>query len=307
MARARLDLRHLETLLALIESGSFSEAGARVGLAQSSVSQHLKRLEEGLGVPLVLRGQRGCKPTQAALQLLPYAKSLLRLEERVVQAAGQCVPQLGACSNIGIYLLPPLLRAFQAQGGRPPELFIASNPEIVSRLEQAEVDAALLEWWDARDGFCWQLWRDEPFVVIVGPHHPLNGVKTISRADLARLSLIGGEEGTGTGRLLRSYFADGEMPGISMRLGSTEAVKRAVEAGLGVSLVLACAVEQEVRDGRLWALSLHDAPLRKSLCLVWREGLPSDDPLLLHLIAAASAHAAGKSAAFPLGKRRQMS
>lgn len=291
MARARLDLRHLETLLALIESGSFSEAGARVGLAQSSVSQHLKRLEELLGVALVLRGQRGCKPTQAALQLLPYAKSLLRLEERVVQDSGQCVPQLGACSNIGIYLLPDLLRAFQEQGGRPPKLVIASNPEIVSRLEQAEVDAALLEWWDAREGFRWQPWREEAFVVIVGPYHPLRGVAAISRAELARMSLIGGEEGTGTGRLLRSYFAEGEMPNISMRLGSTEAVKRAVEAGLGVSLVLACAVEREVREGRLWAVALGDMPLQKSLCLVWREGLASDDPLLRHLIAAAARNA----------------
>ncbi len=104
------------------------------------------------------------------------------------------------------------------------------------------------------------------------------------------MPLIGGEEGTGTGRVLRNYFAEGDMPTISMRLGSTEAVKRAVEAGLGVSLVLDCAVEQEVREGRLWAISLRDAPLQKSLCLVWREDLPNDEPLLLHLIAAAAAH-----------------
>ncbi len=289
VGRARLDLGHLETLLALVESGSFSEAGARVSLAQSTVSQHLKRLEEALGVDLIIRSQRGCKPTQAALQLLPYAKSLLRLEERVVQRVGEAAPQLGACSNIGIYLLPALLRAFQAQGGTPPKLTIGSNPEIADRLDRAEVDAALLEWWDERDGFCWRSWRTEALVVIVAPDHPLGALSAISRAELARLSLVGGEEGTGTGRLLRDYFANGEMPSVAMRLGSTEAVKRAVEAGLGVSLVLACAVEKEAREGRLRAIALADAPLQKSLRLVWREGMPSSDPLLLHLIAAEAA------------------
>ena len=75
MSRERLDLGHLETLLALVESGNFGKAAARIGLAQSTVSQHLRQLEQTLGTPLIVRARRGCKPTAAALQLLPYAKS----------------------------------------------------------------------------------------------------------------------------------------------------------------------------------------------------------------------------------------
>ena len=116
MSRARLNIDHLATLLALVESGSFSAAGARIGLAQPTVSQHLKLLEQALGSPLIVRGQRGCKPTPAALRLLPYARSLLRLEERVVEAAHARAPCLGACSNIGIYMLPGLLRDVPATG-----------------------------------------------------------------------------------------------------------------------------------------------------------------------------------------------
>ncbi len=70
-----------------------------------------------------------------------------------------------------------------------------------------------------------------------------------------------------------------------MRLGSTEAVKRAVEAGLGASLVLACTVKQEVLDGRLCALSLRDRPLNKSLRLVWRGDLSLKEPLIGYLAA----------------------
>jgi len=286
MRRERLDLAQLDTLLMLVECGTFSKAGVCLGLAQSTVSQHLRRLEEAVGAPLLVRGQRGCKPTAAALQLLPYAKSLLRLEQRMVDAAGARLLRLGACSNIGIYVLPRLLREFQQTGGKPPELIIGSNPQTVRHLENAEVDAALLEWWDERDGFSWRPWYTEPLVVIVAPGHPLSSTTAISAPELSRLMLIGGEDGTGTGRLLRNYLANGDMPNVSTRLGSTEAVKRVVEAGLGVSLVLACAVEQEVRDGRLCAIPLRDQPLQKSLRLVWRNDFPQNDPLINYLVNA---------------------
>lgn len=82
------------------------------------------------------------------------------------------------------------------------------------------------------------------------PGHPLSGTTSISRKEFARLTLIGVEEAIGTGRLLRDYFAGMAMPDISMRVGSIEAVKRAVESGPGVSPVLACADEQAVRGGR---------------------------------------------------------
>jgi DNA-binding transcriptional LysR family regulator len=97
--------------------------------------------------------------------------------------------------------------------------------------------------------------------------------------------MIGGEEGTGTGRILQEYFAGTSIPNVTMRLGSTEAVKRAVEAGLGVSIVLACSIEQEIREGRLYALPLRGRPLTKSLRLVWRNDLSAIEPLIEYLTA----------------------
>lgn len=283
MTQGHLNIDHLATLLALVECGNFAAAGARIGLAQPTVSQHLKQLEQALRTPLIVRGQRGCRPTAAAQRLLPYARSLLRLEQRVVEAARSHAPRLGACSNIGIYLLPALLREFERQGGEPPPLTIGPNPAVVESLERAEIDAALLEWWDEREGFHWRPWRTEPFVVIVSPTHPLSRARSISRKELGQLPLIGGEEGTGTGRILRNYFAGGTLPNVVMRLGSTEAVKRAVEVGLGVSLVLACSIEREIQEGRLQALRLRGRPLEKSLRLVWRNDLSTADQLIGYL------------------------
>jgi DNA-binding transcriptional LysR family regulator len=288
MPRPRLSLDDLATFMTIVDCGGFGAAAARLGLAQSTVSQQGKRLEEALGTPLLLRSQRGARPTEAALRVLPYAKSLLHIEERAMSAVAGHDARLGACSNIGVYLLPALLRAYRDRGGGAPQLYVAANPDVVRRLARRESDAAVLEWWDERDGFAWRTWRREPLVVIAAPSHPLGGSTSISRSELAKIALIGGEEGTGTGRLLRAYFDGLPMPAVTMQLGSTEAVKRAVEAGLGVSLVLACSVAEEVRSGRLHALALRDGPLEKTLRLVWRSDLAMDEPLLSYLAAAAA-------------------
>ncbi len=283
MGRDCLNLDQLATLIALIENGSFSAAAAELGLAQSTVSQHLKRLEKVLGTTLIRRDQRGCRPTEAALRLLPYARSLLRLDDRAVESVQHCRSRLGACSNIGVYLLPDLLRHYQTSGGIAPNVAIASNPDIVAQLVRTEVDMALLEWWDGRAGFQWQPWLTEDLVVIVPPNHPLSRRPSISRAELATLPLIGGEQGTGTGRLLRACFSGQKMPDVVMQLGSTEAVKRAVEAELGVSIVLSCTASKEVQEGRLCALQIEGEPLQKSLQLVWRDDMPASEPFLAYL------------------------
>ena len=93
---------------------------------------------------------------------------------------------------------------------------------------------------------------------------------------LAGLDLIGGESGSGTGRLLKTYLQDfQQMPKVTMQLGSTEAVKQAVRAGLGISLVFSSAVADEVRHGSLCAIPIEDNALRKSIQLVWRQQSPT--------------------------------
>jgi DNA-binding transcriptional LysR family regulator len=101
----------------------------------------------------------------------------------------------------------------------------------------------------------------------------------LPRAMLQGVPLLGGEPGTGTGRILARYF--GAPPGdlqIGMRLGSTEAVKQWVKAGLGVSLVLAGTVAEECREGTLVAIPLEGEPPNKELYVIWRKSLAADSP-----------------------------
>ncbi|MCL5975333.1 MAG: LysR family transcriptional regulator [Gammaproteobacteria bacterium] len=274
-----LNLIWLKSLISVIEQQSFQAAANALGIAQPTITQHIQKLEEMLSVPLIQRGRTGCQPTEAALRLLPYAESMLRLHDRALAVVQKPNVKVGASSNIGIYLLQPYLQNYfshQPTASKNLDVTIETNPAIVEKLENAEIDIALTEWWSPKAGFESLEWKTESLVMIVPVGHPLATLETISKSMLAGLELIGGESGSGTGRLLKQYLQGfKQMPTITMQLGSTEAVKQAVRAGLGISLVFAAAVLDEVKHGSLCAIPLEGDALKKSIQLVWRK-----DPII---------------------------
>jgi DNA-binding transcriptional LysR family regulator len=273
-----LNLQFVETFLAVVRTGSFRRAGETLGYAQPTVSQHIRKLERALNVPLIVRRPNGCAPT---------AESALSGRRLAV----------GASSNVGIYLLQPHLRAFQ-QSVSPDtavELVLGTNPQIAAKLAAAEVDVAVMEWWSDVAGWRAQRWRREPLVVIVPPGHPWARLAGLPVGHLRGAPMIGGEPGTGTGRILRGALGPlGRELRVVCELGSTEAVKQAVKAGRGVSIVFANAVVDEVKARSLVALELDGIDLAKDLYVAHRDNLPASAPARrfagLLLDAAASAH-----------------
>lgn len=246
-------------------------------MSQAAVSQHVARLERALGAPLLVRRPGGCVPTPEGRALIPHAESLLRVNRRAFEAIGRERIAVGASSNIGIYLLPPHLNAFlRGLPDRPcVDVVIRSNPAIAGKLEAGEIDVAAMEWWDNRAGYVARPWRRERLVAIVAPEHPWAGLPFVSKAMLHDAVILGGEPGTGTGRVLARYLGESAPPlRVSIRLDSTEAVKRWVAAGLGVSIVLAGTVADECREGMLRAVPLEGEPPTKELYVIWRDSLP---------------------------------
>jgi DNA-binding transcriptional LysR family regulator len=276
-----IDLDQVRSFVAVIEAGSFRDAAQRLGLAQPTVSQHVQKLEATLDHLLIERNRARATTTAAGLRFLPFARTLLRLAERARAALDHGSLAIGASSNIGVYLLQPLVRAFtSAQPSVGPiDIRIGTNPETARRLEDAEVDIALMEWWDDRPGFEATVWRREKLVVIVPPEHPWAARKSVAKAMLLREPMIGGEPGTGTARLLQQTFGvDAGILKIGLQLGSTEAVKQAVRAGLGISVTLDSAVRDEVRAGKLRALRVVETPLAKPLFSIFPAGLSITSP-----------------------------
>lgn len=276
-----MNLDQVATFLAVVRARNFRAAARVLGLSQAAVSQHIRKLEQSLGVPLLARHARGCAPTPEGAEFIPYAESLLRLNARALAALRGRRIAVGASSNIGIYLLQPYLKSYleETGGSHPVDICIHPNPVIADKLDAGEIDVAAMEWWDERPGSVARPWRREELVVIVPRDHPWATRSHISRAMLEDAPILGGEPGTGTGRLLARYFGDAARElSITMRLGSTEAVKQAVKAGLGVSLVLAGTVAEECRTGTLAAVPLEGERPSKDLYIVCRESLPRESP-----------------------------
>lgn len=267
-----LDLALVEALVAVAETGGFRAAARRLGVSQPLVSQRVQRLGARFGTVLIRRARARSVPTEAGALLLPHARRALETARRVEVALAPRPLVVGAASNPGIYLLPRLLEP-------GIELRLGSNPETLARLEAGEVDLAVTEWWDGRPGYQAIAWREERMIGIVLPGHRFARRRAAPLARFLDEPLIGGEPGTGTGRMLAEAL--GTRPAavrVVRQMGSTEGVKRAVAAGLGVSIVLACAVRDELAAGTLAAMILSGGRLIRRLYGVVARDVPAHAP-----------------------------
>jgi DNA-binding transcriptional LysR family regulator len=287
-----MNLDQVASYLSVIRTGSFHAAARERGLSQASVSQHVRALEEQQRTTLVVRNRAGCRPVPGTQEFVHYAGLLLDLAERTSRVLSRRRVQVGAASNIGTYLIQPAFRRFvEMNDGMDAELVIGPNGQIADRLEAGGLDVALMEWWDDRPGFRSIHWSDEELVVIVGPGHPWRNRDSVHPSELADQPILGGEPQTGTGTLLRQQLgAVSDTLRVTMNLGSTEAVKRAVRGGLGISLVLAGSIQDELPTGHLHALRLAPTAPRKPLWAIVRQDLPPTSPVwpLINLLASST-------------------
>lgn len=276
-----MNMNQVAAYVAVLDTGGFRAAAARLGVTQGAVSQHIRRLEAELGTSLVERAASRCVPTPASAAFERYARTLLELTDRAARLFSDPELVVGSASNIGTYLLQPAIKSIgHAHAGRYRiRQRMGTNREVLEELSAGVVDVALTEWWDRRPGFEATPWRDEPLLVIVGPDHPWADRTGVSVDELAGETLLGGEPASGTGTLLhRTLGTDAARLPAAVNLGSTAAVMAAVQAGLGVSLVLAAAADAEVAAGRLHTLALNGPPLRKTLWVSHRRALVAADP-----------------------------
>lgn len=274
-----LNLAHARTFLAVLDESGFRAAARRLRLSPSTIVAHVRQLEAELAAQLLTRGADAVAPTPQGAAFAPLARALVDTAGRAREVIATAPLRIAAATNVGTYLLQSMLASFQAADSCRVELWIGRNPEAGERLTSGRADLALMEWWDGRAGFAATTWRREPIVVIVSPGHPWATRREIAARELAGAPILGGEAGTGTGVLLREALGPlaGQLTTIG-GFGSTEAVKRAVRAGRGISLVIASSVADEVETGHLVALRVIDADLAKDMKLILPEGTPDEAP-----------------------------
>jgi DNA-binding transcriptional LysR family regulator len=250
-------------------------AARRLGLSPSTVLEHIRRLESELDASLLVRRRGAVQPTAQGALLLPLARRLVDTAARARAAVAGGAMRLAASTNLGTYILPPRLAAFRSRFGGEIDLWIGPNPDVAARIAGGGADIALMEWWDEAAGLRALAWQSEPLSLIVAPGHRWAARASITVAELLEEPLLGGERGSGTGTLLRRLLGERfaglrTVPGF----GNTEAVKRAVRAGLGVSIVHRAGIVDELAAGTLKALTIEGVALQKPSFIVMPETAP---------------------------------
>src|SRR2546426_505490 len=276
-----LRLARLETLAAVARHGSFSHAARELHLSQPAVSMQVRQLELALGLPLLERVGKRAFPTKAGELLLAHAGRALRELEtglEVVQQLSGIVAgriRLGTSASFSIYLLPPALRRFRSRYPRTELTVVTGNaPEIARAVVGRELDVGIVSLpVRERELAVSPFYRDEVVAIAPPDRRWRRGHRAAAR-DLVSAPLILFERGATLRRVIDDWFRRaGEVPAAAMELGNTEAIKKLVEAGLGLSVTSWFGGATEGRRRKLAAARL-DPPLYREIGVIRRRDKP---------------------------------
>lgn len=275
-----MNLHHLRAFVAVAEAGNITKAAKGLRTSQPAVSKQLVELEGQLGAPLFDRLARGVRLTEAGAVLLRHAQRILAAERAAETEIGELTGlvrgrlSIGASTTIGSYLIPSAFGAFhRAHAGIQLELEIANTSVIQAMVLDDRVDLGLTEGFVSSDQLDVEAIHYDEMVAIVAPGHPLAAKRKVSAKDFATFPIISRERGSGTRDVIEAAF---QKRGLTlepvMALGSTESVKNAVAAGLGVALVSRLTLELELSAQKLCVVEIHDLDIRRALHLVRLKG-----------------------------------
>ncbi|KQT11306.1 LysR family transcriptional regulator [Ramlibacter sp. Leaf400] len=275
----RITLRQLELFSAVARAGSTSAAGADVALSQSAVSAALNDLELTLGAQLFDRvGKKlvlndlGRALHERAARLLDGARGIEQDFSRSSQLGHL---KLAASTTVGNYLVPDLLAAYSKRyPDRRVDVQIGNSQDVARAVSELRVDAGLIEGPSRLPGLNLAHWRDDELVLVAAPHHALATLQRTSQPcipidALRRASWILREEGSGTRDAVQAVLVPllGELQ-VGQVLGSSEAIKRAVAAGLGISCLSRLLVQEMLEQRTLVELATQLPAMTRPLFLV---------------------------------------
>lgn len=270
-----MDLYKLELFYWVAELKSFSRAAQRLSLRQPTVSAHVRELEEVLGARVLNRVGGEVTPTALGQVLLERAKGLLALKKETLAALdhfqGKITGELliGGSNIPGEYILPAKLGGFLKKYPEvKPILRIGDSAGIVQAVLDGEVELGFVGFKGEDERLSFQkIWKDE-MVLAVPKNHPWARLKTVNLKNLAEQGFISREGGSGTLRSFRNLLSrkvqePEKLLNVIMELGSTEAVKEALIAGLGVSILSRTSIRRELRDGLLKEVPIRGLKLER--------------------------------------------
>ena len=231
------------------ETENFSEAARRLGVTQPTVSNHIRSLEDRLGINLFERSGRHVIITEAGRALAPLARDILQrciqIEETMVSLHGEIVGhlQIGCTTSSGKYLLPRILSGLRKKHPRiEVTCKVTSRSEALHLMRTGEVHLTITGLREPAKALDYQEFTTDRIVLITQPDHPWASLnRPLQPVDLTGGEFINREDGSGTMAAIRDALAPHglgieDLPHV-LELGNSEAIRIAVAEGLGVAFV----------------------------------------------------------------------
>lgn len=255
-----MDLRQLDVLRAVAETGSFTKAGQRLHLSQSAVSRQILLLEQELNEQLFLRLGRKISITPAGTILfglshrmsedLERTRASILESQNVVSGTLRLVGGMTVC----LYVFPALLKAFRREHpGVEVKLTPGATPRLIRQLRSGTADLGLLTLpVDDPTLVSVPVMREE-LLLVTAATHPLARKKVVTPRDLVGQSFVLFESGSGTRRTIDAFFLKEQIaPTVVTETENVEIIKALVEVGMGITIIPYQAVAREVRAGHLF-------------------------------------------------------
>jgi DNA-binding transcriptional LysR family regulator len=269
-----LNLHLLRLFATVAETGSFSRATTVLNLSQPAISQGVRDFELQLGCRLLDRSPKGVKPTREGRALMRHARSVFAAERaaeeelKSLRGLDSGSLRIGASTTIATYLLPEYLGQFhRTYPGIDLHLVSANTRDIADLMLGHEIEIALVEGPVDDDGLLSEPWQTDIMTMIAAPSHPLAREDApIDPARLAEELLVIREPGSGSREVVnQALSAYAIQPSRTLEVGSTEAIKQLVAAGVGVSIVSRAAVKDQVALQRLKMIEIAGVAIERTL------------------------------------------
>ena len=263
-------LRQLQVFEKVASHLNYSRAAEELYLSQPAVSMQIKQLEENIGLPLFEQMGKKIFLTEAGRELFHYsrniAQQLAEMEAVFDEMKGLEQGKLTlSVVNTANYFTPRLLAKFcQMHPNINVILQVANRDAVLKQLADNSTDLAIMG--QPPDGLdiSAEPFMDNPLVVIAAPGHPLARLKRVKFAQLAQETFLSREQGSGTRSAMERIFAEHHIqPRISMEMETNEAIKQAVQAGMGLGILSLHSIELELETKRLAIVNVENFPLMR--------------------------------------------
>jgi DNA-binding transcriptional LysR family regulator len=274
-----LNLHLLRLFATVVRTGSFSRAADALHISQPAISKGVRDFELQVGCRLLDRTPKGVRPTREGQALARHAETLFAAERAAedellsLRDLDSGSLRIGASTTIATYMIAEYLGVFHREyPGIDLHLIIANTRDIADLIIAHDVEIALVEGPVEDEQLISQAWRTDAMSLVVSPQHRFAASHAIDSAELNDEVLIVREPGSGSREVVaHALAARGIEPKRTLEIGSTEAIKQAVAAELGVSIISSATISDQVKLGRLKIVAMRDLRIERTL---WQLKVP---------------------------------